>query len=142
MVKVRRLPCCSYLCHATLRRYLRPTHCRLRFVARLCRGCSRPALSRHKRGFYARAIPDIRLLNPSRSHPDPYNFLPQTRKRPYLGGIFHLNRNPNLDLNLLVETDWPRKIAQNTKKYGLCCHFPLCALCALSRQASQLLILV
>ena len=73
--------CCSYPCHATLRRFLRPTRCRLRFVARLCRNCSRPTLSQHKRGFHARAIPDTRLLNPSRSHPDPYNFPPQTRKR-------------------------------------------------------------
>ena len=73
--------CCSYPCHATLRRFLRPTHCRLRFVARLCRDCSRPAISRHKRGFHARAIPDTRLPNPSRSHSDPYNLPPQIRMR-------------------------------------------------------------
>jgi hypothetical protein len=48
------VPCCSYPCHATLRRLLRPTRCRLRFVARLCRDGSRPVLSRHKRGFLAR----------------------------------------------------------------------------------------
>jgi hypothetical protein len=33
--------CCSYPYHATLRRFLRPTRCRLRFVARLSRDCSR-----------------------------------------------------------------------------------------------------
>jgi hypothetical protein len=71
---VGRSVCCSYPCHATLRRFLRPTRCRLRFVARLCRECSRPAIPQHKRGFPARAIPDTRLLNPSRSHPDSYNF--------------------------------------------------------------------
>jgi hypothetical protein len=74
--------CCSYPCHGTLHRFLRRTLCRLRFVARLCRDCSRRALSQHKRGFHARAIPDTRFLNPSRSHPDPHNFPPQTRKRP------------------------------------------------------------
>ncbi len=30
----------SYPCHATLRRFLRRTRCRLRFVARLCRDCT------------------------------------------------------------------------------------------------------
>ena len=47
----------SYPCHATLRRFLRPMRCRLRFVARLCRDCSRPALSRHKRGFQPALYP-------------------------------------------------------------------------------------
>jgi hypothetical protein len=58
--------CCSYPCRATLRRFLRPTRYRLRFVARLCRDCSRPVLSRHKRGFHARAIPDTGFS----THPD------------------------------------------------------------------------
>jgi hypothetical protein len=87
--------CCSYPCRATLRRFLRPTRYRLRFVARLCRDCSRPAISRHKRGFHARAIPDTRLLNPSRSHPDPYKFPPQTRKRRFASGS---RKNPSLIL--------------------------------------------
>ena len=39
--------CCSYPCHATLRRFLRPTRCRLRFVARLYRDGSQPVLSQH-----------------------------------------------------------------------------------------------
>ena len=80
-LSVGRSVCCSYPCYATLRRFLRPTRCRLRFVARLCRDCARPAIPQHNRGFPARAIPDTRHLNPSRSHPDPYNFHPQTRKR-------------------------------------------------------------
>ena len=63
---VGRSACCSYPCHATLRRFLRPTRCRLRFVARLCRDCSRPAIFQHKRGLHARAIPDTGFS----THPD------------------------------------------------------------------------
>jgi hypothetical protein len=36
VAKVLSHTCCSYPCHVTLRRFLRPTRCRLRFVARLC----------------------------------------------------------------------------------------------------------